>query len=101
MSRQHAANVIAQGMRFHQGLGRLGFVGDATSVDPGMSFPYDPSQLPYIPSPGFTSVSAPAPVPVSPGVTAAVVQSSTWPSWGTYAAIGAGVIALIWLSKRR
>lgn len=92
MSRQHAANVIAQGMRFHQGLGRFGYLGDSA---------YDPSQLPYLPTPLLSPVDATPPVPVSPGVTTAVVQSSTWPSWGTYAAIGGGILALIWLSNRR
>lgn len=107
MSMRHAANVIGNSMRFHQGmgrLGRLGYLGDSVQADPGMSFGpvgYDPSQLPYIPSPTLSPVGTPVPVPVSPGVTTAVVQSSTWPSWGTYAAIGAGVLALIWLSRRK
>lgn len=103
MSMRRAAHVIASGARFHQGMGRLGFLGD-TNMDPGFNFgpvSYDPSQLPYIPTPTLSPVGPGAPVPVSPQVTTAVVQSSTWPSWGTYAAIGAGVLALIWLSKRR
>lgn len=98
MSMRRVAGVIGHGMRFHQGMGRfggmgrLGFLGDTST--------YDPSQLPYIPTPTLSPVTG-APVPVNPNVTAAVVQSSTWPSWGTYAAIGAGVLALVWLSGRR
>lgn len=95
MRMHHVAHVIGQGARFHQGMGRLGrfgFLGDDT---------YDPSQLPYLPTPTLSPVSPSTPVPVSPQVMTAVVQSSAWPSWGTYAAIGAGVLALIWLSGKR
>lgn len=91
MNPRQAADVISRGMRFHRGLGRFGYLGDT----------YDPSQLPYLPTPPLAPVGSAAPVPVSPGVTAAVVQSSTWPPWGTYAAIGVGVLAFVWLSRRR
>lgn len=94
MSMRRAAHIIGRSGRFHQGLGRggFGYLGDDT---------YDTTALPYIPTPTLAPVGSPSPVPVSPQVTTAVVQSSTWPSWGTYAAIGAGVLALIWLSQRR
>lgn len=81
----------------------LGYMLGDVNVDPGMSFPaFDPSKLPYQPTPQLQPVGiSAATAPVSPSVTAAVVQSSSWPSWATYAAIGAGVLAVLWLASRR